>query len=125
MFGERVDHSHSGLVEVVVGVELTPGEVFFRATQKVFAAIVVVEVKGVFSLTSVVEYAGGRRVFGGVIPIGALGHVTPGARRWRRSLIRGGFEVLLAVEHCDRVRREKETIFGGKVILHVDTHGGE
>ena len=117
--------NHGGLVEVVVGVELTPREVFFRATQKVSSSVVVVEVQGVFSFPPIVEYTGGRRAFGGVIPIGAPGHVTPGARRWRWSLICGGFEILLAVEHCDRVRREKEAILGGKVILDVDTHGGE
>ena len=106
-------------------MELAAGEVFFRAMQKVFAAVVVVEVEGVFSFPSVIEYTGGRGSFGGVIPIGAPGHVSPGARRWRWSLICGGFEVLLAVEDCDRVRREEEAICGGKIVLDVDTHGGE
>ena len=106
-------------------MELAAGEVLFCATQKVFAAIVVVEVEGVFSFPSVVEYTGGRGSFGGVISVGAPGHVTPGARWWRRSLICGGFEVLLAVEHCDRVRREKQTICEGKIILDVDAHRRE
>ena len=106
-------------------MELAAGEVFFRATQKVFSTVVVVEVKGVFSLASVVEYAGGRRAFGGVIPVGTPGHVSPGTRRWRRSLICGRFEVFLAVENCYGVRRKKETILRGKVVFDVNTHGSE
>ena len=106
-------------------MELASEEVFFRAMQKVFAAIVVVEVEGVFSLPPIVEYTGGRRSFGGVIPIGSPGHVTPGARRRQRALVSGGFEILLAVKNCDRVRREKEAVYGGKIVLDVDTHGGE
>ena len=125
MFGERVDHSHGGLVEVVVRVELTPGEVFFCATQKVFATIVVVEVQGVFSLPPVVEYAGGRGSFGGVIPVGTPGYVAPGTRWWRWALIIRGFEVLLAMENGDGVRGEKEAVWRRKVVLDVDAHGGE
>ena len=106
-------------------MELAAGEVFFRATQKVFSAVVVVEVEGVFSFPPVVEYTGGRGSLGGVIPVGALGHVAPGARRWRRALIFGGFEVLLAVENCDRVRRKKEAVRRGEIVFNVDIHGGE
>ena len=106
-------------------MELTPGEVFFRATQKVFSAVVVVEVEGVFSFPSVVEYTGGRGSFGGVIPVGTPGHVSPGARRWRRSLIFGGFKVFFTIKNCDWVRGEKEAICGGKIVLDVDTHGGK
>ena len=104
MFGEHVDHSHGGLVKVVVRVELAAGEVFLCATQKVFAAVVVVEVQGLFSFSSIVKYTGGRGSFGGVIPVGAPGHVAPGARRWRWALVSEGFEVLLAVEHYNGVR---------------------
>ena len=40
-------------------------------------------------------------------------------------MVRGGFEILLAVKHCNGVRGEKEAIFGGKIVLDVNTHGGE
>ena len=93
--------------------------------QKVFTAVVVVEVEGFFTLLSVVKYTGGQGSFGGVIPVGAPGHVAPSTRWWRWALVSGGFKVLLAVEDCDRVRREKQAICGGEIVLDVDTHGGE
>ena len=40
-------------------------------------------------------------------------------------MIGGRFEILLAVEDCDRVRGEKQAICGGEVVLDVYTHGGK
>ena len=75
--------------------------------QKIFVAVVVLEVQGFFSFPSVVEYTGGRGSFGGIIPVGAPGHVAPGVRQWRWALLSGWFEVFFAVENCDGVRREE------------------
>ena len=93
--------------------------------QKVLTAVIVVEVQGVFSLTSIVENTRGRGACGGVVPVGALGHIASGARGWWWTLVSGGVEILLAVEDCDRVKREKQTIFGGKIVIDVNTHGGK
>ena len=37
-------------------------------------------------------------------------------------MVGGGVKILLAVKDCDRVRREKETIFREKIVVDVDTH---
>ena len=83
------------------------------------------EVEGFFSFPSIIEYTRGRGSFGGVIPVGAPGHVAPGTRRWRRALIGGGFEVFFAIENCYGIRRKKEAILRGEVVFDIDTHRGE
>ena len=69
--------------------------------------VVVVEVQGVFFFPSIVEYAEGWGTCSGVIPVGAPRHVAPGARGWWRTLVGGGFKVLLAIKNCDGVRGEQ------------------
>ena len=75
--------------------------------QQVTAAVVVVEVQGVFSFPSIVKYTGGWGALGGVAPVGAPGHVALGARGSWWTLVGGGVEILLAIKNCDGVRGEQ------------------
>ena len=84
-----------------------------------------VEIQGVFSFPSIVEYTGERRSLGGIIPVGTPRHVAPGARRWWRAVISEGVKVLLAIKNCDRMGGEQEAICGGKVIVNINAHEGE